>query len=894
MHVRLFLIVVIGSTLAPATRAVDVYVSAAAGQPYGVVSIEIPVDPPVVGRVLPPITATNPDGRVLYPIADDMRTKVLPVSESPVPQPGRGRLLGRVGNLIRELTDGNGEDLEQTVARRVMFLVHGDQPVRVSLGDAGGEIGQYEIAADGDAALQNELLGQWWSSYTAAARRQIDAAKYPPLVQTYLVGMLSGRLGLPLPDWYLGSSENNDELLGTLQLIGGASKTSQSIFSLAAAGGSASTLDTTAALPAPPNWSPSFASPDLNNIAVEPIATRVPAECFYVRYGSFENYLWFRDLSQQFGGDISRMISVRGTNDNTTARIEDQLNLKTTELTRMLGSTVIEDQAIIGRDAFMTEGATVGVLFKTKNAFLMRTSLSSDRSKLASSDPAVTLKDVKVADRPISLLSTADNRIRSFLVEDDGYILVTNSKTLVERFLEVGQSGESLATSSAFRLSRQLMPVDRNDSIFAYFSPEMLQGLVAPKYLIELRRRLFAKSDIALVHLARLAAAAEGRTITGIDELATAGFLPTGFGQRVDGSGVISVGDQIVDTLRGARGTFLPIADVEIESVTAEEAAWYRRIAQGYSDRFPEMDPIMVGVGRSKVDPQTGIERINLHAEIAPWQAEKYGWVAQQLGPPTQVALEFAPDDIVALQAHVASPQLGPPTHLFAAIKDSVPPEPEDFDGILNIYRSLRQIPGYLGAWPQPGALDRLPLGLGRGQPVGPGMSRLIGGLYRYTGGGFSILSFQPDVMQASLPFLSAVDVADHAQVRMQIGNLNGSQIENWVNGQLYDLSSEGSGAGANFLGQLSRQLSVDPSQVGSASEKILGAEVQCTLGGEYQYDPEVARWSSTAWQGDVLPTIAPPGYMTPALEWFRGTNATVTQFDDRLIADAVIDIQRK
>jgi hypothetical protein len=894
MHVRLFLIVVIGSTLAPATRAVDVYVSAAAGQPYGVVSIEIPVDPPVVGRVLPPITATNPDGRVLYPIADDMRTKVLPVSESPVPQPGRGRLLGRVGNLIRELTDGNGEDLEQTVARRVMFLVHGDQPVRVSLGDAGGEIGQYEIAADGDAALQNELLGQWWSSYTAAARRQIDAAKYPPLVQTYLVGMLSGRLGLPLPDWYLGSSENNDELLGTLQLIGGASKTSQSIFSLAAAGGSASTLDTTAVLPAPPNWSPSFASPDLNNIAVEPIATRVPAECFYVRYGSFENYLWFRDLSQQFGGDISRMISVRGTNDNTTARIEDQLNLKTTELTRMLGSTVIDDQAIIGRDAFMTEGATVGVLFKTKNAFLMRTSLSSDRSKLASSDPAVTLKDVKVADRPISLLSTADNRIRSFLVEDDGYILVTNSKTLVERFLEVGQSGESLATSSAFRLSRQLMPVDRNDSIFAYFSPEMLQGLVAPKYLIELRRRLFAKSDIALVHLARLAAAAEGRTITGIDELATAGFLPTGFGQRVDGSGVISVGDQIVDTLRGARGTFLPIADVEIESVTAEEAAWYRRIAQGYSDRFPEMDPIMVGVGRSKVDPQTGIERINLHAEIAPWQAEKYGWVAQQLGPPTQVALEFAPDDIAALQAHVASPQLGPPTHLFAAIKDSVPPEPEDFDGILNIYRSLRQIPGYLGAWPQPGALDRLPLGLGRGQPVGPGMSRLIGGLYRYTGGGFSILSFQPDVMQASLPFLSAVDVADHAQVRMQIGNLNGSQIENWVNGQLYDLSSEGSGAGANFLGQLSRQLSVDPSQVGSASEKILGAEVQCTLGGEYQYDPEVARWSSTAWQGDVLPTIAPPGYMTPALEWFRGTNATVTQFDDRLIADAVIDIQRK
>lgn len=894
MHVRLFLIVVISTALASVTRAVDVYVSAAAGQPYGVVSIEIPVDPPVVGRVLAPITATAPDGRVLYQIADDMRTEVVRVSDRPVPQPGRGRLLGRVGNLIRELTDGPSEDLQQTVARRVMFLVRGDPPVRVSLGDAEGEIGQYEIAADRDAALHDELLGQWWSSYTAAVRRQIDAAQYPPLVETYLVGMLSGRLGLPLPDWYLRSSENNDELLGTLQLIGGATEVSQSIFSRAAAGSRASTLDTTAVLPAPPNWSPGFSAADLDHIAVEPIATRVPPECFYVRYGSFENYLWFRDLSQQFGGDISRMISVRGTNDNTTTRIEDQLNLKTSELTRMLGGTVIDDQAIIGRDAFMADGATVGVLFKTKNAFLMRTSLSNDRSTLASSDPAVTLKDVKVAGRPISLLSTADNRVRSFLVEDDGYILVTNSKTLVERFLEVGQSGESMATTSAFLLSRQLMPVDRNDSIFAYFSPEMLQGLVAPEYLIELRRRLFAKSDIALVHLARLAAAAEGGSITGIDELAAAGFLPTNFGQRVDGSGVISVGDQIVDTLRGARGTFLPIADVKIEAVTAEEAAWYQQIAQGYSDRFPEIDPIMVGVGRSKVDPQTGIERITLHAEIAPWQAEKYGWVAQQLGPPTAVALEFAPDDIVALQAHVTSPQLGPPTHLFAAIKDTVPPEPEEFDGILNIYRSLRQIPGYLGAWPQPGALDRLPLGLGRGQPVGPGMSRLIGGLYRYTGGGFSILSFQPEVLQASLPFLSAVDVADSAQLRMRIGNLNGSQIENWVNGQLYDLSSQGSAAGANFLGMLTRQLRVDPSQVGSASEKILGAEIQCTLGGEYQYAAEVARWSSTAWQGDMLPTIAPPDYVAPVLQWFRGTSAEVTQFDDRLVADAVIDIQRQ
>ena len=169
------------------------------------------------------------------------------------------------------------------------------------------------------------------------------------------------------------------------------------------------------------------------------------------------------------------------------------------------------------------------------------------------------------------------------------------------------KAGESLATTSAFRLSRQLMPLDRDDSIFAYFSPEMLRGLVAPEYLIELRRRWFAKSDIALVHLARLAAAAEAT-----DRLPESMIWPPpdfyrpDFGQRADGSGVISVGDAVVDTLRGARGTFLPIADVQIDAVTDEEAAWYRQIAERYSDRFPQIDPIMVGVGRSDVRSANG------------------------------------------------------------------------------------------------------------------------------------------------------------------------------------------------------------------------------------------------------------------------------------------------
>ncbi len=873
--------------------AVDALVRAAGGQPYGVASIEIPVLSPVIGQELPPLQAFDETGRILFPVSDAVRIEAPRASERPVPRAGRGRLLGRVGGLIRELT-GKDEQQYQTVARRVSFLFLGDSPMRIQVADPGGVLGSYDIDPEQDAVLHAETLRMWWSAYTAGAKGQIEVADYPVCVENYLVAMLAGRLQLPLPDWYTNTASEEDELTSTLKLIAGTKATEEAIFRLAAAGSREAAI-ATEPLPAPPNWAPMFAGDGLGEVPVEPMATRVPADCFYIRYGSFANYLWFRDLSNEYGGEIGRMITLSGVKDDSFSRIESQLNVKMTVLSRMLGPTVIDDQALIGRDVFTGDGASIGVLFKAKNAFLLRTSLTGERSKLAQADDSVTLERVTIGDHQASFLGSSDNRVRSFMAEDGDYFLITNSRTLVERFFKVGESGDSLAATPAFQLSRTLMPLERNDTLFAYFSPAMLRGLVSPEYLIELRRRLIAKSEIAMVHLARMAAQQEAATANqGIDQLIASGYLPRSFGSRGDGSGVIEVGDQMMDTLRGARGTFMPIADVKIDSVTIEESAWYSKIAAEYSNRFPTIDPIMVGVQRESVAGSEGLDRINIHAEIAPWEPEKYGSLAKQLGPPTNVAMQFAPDDIVAMQAHVASPQLGPPTHLFAAIKDTTPPDPDDFDGILNIYRSLRGLPGYLGAWPQPGALDRLPLGLGQGRPVGPGMSRLIGGLYRYTDGQFSILSFQPQVIDSSLPFLASTEVPDSAQIRIRIGNLKGSQIEGWVNDQLYQRARGASVAGANFLSLLSRQLSVEPGDALRSAEQVLGASLRCTLGGQYQFSEPTGRWVSSSWNGVAPGEAAPQDYVAPVMTWFRGATASLTQYSDRVVADATIDIARQ
>lgn len=870
----------------------DIFVTAAAGEPFGVATIEMPLDSAMFGRTFPALRVSGGAGRVLYPVSNDLITADRP-SERPTPEPGGGRLLNRVGSLIRELASGD-ELLPQTVARRVSFLFLGAEPLTVTLSDQQGVIGNYPIVPKKDAAVHASVLNSWWAGYTHAAQKQIEAADHPAIVQLYLISMLARRTGLPLPDWYGRSEQNEDQLLSTLKLIGGAAGVGESMFGQAAAGTQPAQVPSEP-LPAPPRWIRKPVGGDFKDAVVEPLATKVPPDCFYIRYGSFQNYLWFQDLTDEYGGDITRMITLRGIVNYGAERLETQLHMKMTQLSRILGGTVIEDQALIGRDLFLTDGASMGLLIKSRNGFLLKTSITGDRTKLANEDPSVTLENLKIKGRDVSLLSSGDNRVRSFLIQDGDCFLVSNSRKLIEEFIDVASTGRSLAATSEFMLARKLMPLEREDTIFAYFSPAMLRGLVSPEYLIELRRRMFAKADVSLLQLARMAGSVESklpRGDLGVERLTATGFLPPNFGLRSDGSGVFAVGDTVLDTKRGAQGTFLPIADVEIESVTPEEFAWYSRIAKEYSNRFASMDPVMLGIHRDQSDPDSRFERITVHAEVAPFDPGKYGKYARQLGPPTRVAMQFAPDDIVAVQAHVASEQVGPPTHLFAAIKDTVPPTPEQFEGILKAYFSLRQLPGYLGAWPQPSTLDRLPLGLGRGQPVGPGMSRLLGGLYRFSDGQFSILSFQPDVITQSLPFLAAKDVPDSAQIRATIGDLNGSQIEGWANRQLYARARASSVATAHFLDLLTTQFQLPKEQVLPAVRRILGTDVQCSLGGQYEFSN--GQWVSTAWKGPAADPIAPADYLAPAMRWFRGAQISVTQLEDRVLADAVINLKRK
>ena len=793
--------------------------------------------------------------------------------------------------VLTRLLAGDDDASGGSGVKSVLFLFTGDAPLQLTV--RGTQPTTISLRPEPQPPrVQTRLLQRWWREFNNSASDLTRKGDYPPLVQEYLTSMLGQRLGLRPPILTRitqGASDDQqvfDVLLGTERLH--LAKLRESIVAPRDAG------PANQPIPQQVSWRPPPIA--LTNMPeMEPMARHVPEECFYIRFGTFDNYLWLEDLLTSYGGDIGRMVKARGQEAKAGDRIRKQISLPQTVLAKVFGSQLIEDVALIGRDLYMQDGAAIGVLFQAKNGTLLSVSINQQRNQALAAErkAGATLETVKIGGRDVSLLSTPDNRIRSFYAIDGKYHLVSTSRQIIERFLEAGEGKRAIGDLPEFQRARTVMPLSRNDLIFAFMSTRFLSGLLAPQYQIELNRRMQALVDLELVSLAQLAAAAEKHPATTMEDLIAGGFLPAGFGRQADGSGPIIEADRVIDSLRGARGTFLPIPDVDLEQATAAENAKYVALAQTQLERWQQLDPIMAAIRREELGGKR--ERMTVEANISPVAEAKYGKYLSVLGPPVTQKVVPRAGDIIYGQASVTGGQfsaLVPPHLLFFGVQDAaVPTDVIAAGGILQWLRTLQNVPGYLGGWPKPVFIDWLPLF--RGNQVTPdGYSRLPFDVWRWQGDGFSVLSFQREILDAVVPQLLIAESDDPAQFRLHVGDLSQSQFKDAINVLYHQRAWQTSVANTKLLHSLTQQLRVPPEQSLAVAEKLLDTHLVCPLGGKYELVEAGGRraWRSTAWatSGDL-----PVDYQAPLLQWFRGVDASLTKSGDQLIIRSQIEMQR-
>ncbi len=591
----------------------QIEVQAVVGEPFGVGAVTLNLPPEMLPEPLgiEGVGLSEKSGRVFYPA---MRTPAManllkeilgedgPLTNTPLLSGGPVRQ--QVGGILRGV-------MNRPPRTTIYFLFRGREPLNLIV--QARTLIPLTVQPRNAPGVYRRLMDAWWRDYAAPRKLLAQKPDYPPQVETYLVNTLSRRLNLAVPrdrqeesglsqfeheasaltggegirtaleqDRVLGLAQGNlpaDLPLPSVPEVAPLDYPDDNLPSPSGrrAGGAGQ-------IPPPPPTplTPAASQGEREKVAepkIEPIARQVPAEFFYIRFGSFENFLWFQDTLETWGGDLQNLVSQRGLNDQKNQRIQDELVLEQTQLSRMLGPTVISDVAMIGTDVLMQDGAAIGFLFEARNSFLLGNSLSGPRAARVKAGKAKE-ETVKIAGQNVSFLSSPDGRIRSYYVVSGDYHFITSSRALVERFLKVAKGEGSLGALREFRHARSVLPLDRKDAVFIYFSDVFFRNYASPAYRIECLRRLEAATDIEIVQLAKLNAAAEGKPAGTIEELIAGGFLPPGFGPRADGSHAVIDKDEVYDSLRGRRGAFVPVPDVPVERISRAEAAVVRPLCR--------------------------------------------------------------------------------------------------------------------------------------------------------------------------------------------------------------------------------------------------------------------------------------------------------------------------
>lgn len=879
------------------------------GTPFGVGRVELELPPQLVPEVLGPagVKVAETGGHVFYPV----------VADRPV--------LAFLRNV-----------LERPQRAQVYFLFQGDGPLELTVQTQSPRT--ITVSPRISPAAYDRLLSDWWREYTRTSRARllVKEPDYPPMIESYLESMLAPRLGLELPQrprdrsWQAQVGEQLGLTLGTETIrvaiererMRGRRSPSEpadvpveecataGLPSSEAAGAPQDTAGQTSSGAQPAGQASSGTQAELlpealeavpessPEIEIDPIAMHVPAECYYVRFGSYANFLWVQDTLDLWGGDAQNLIASRGVDYQVASTIEDTLVIHQTELARLLGDTVIADVAIVGTDLFLQEGGAFGLMFHARrNNSLLAANIRQERLERTQKNDGTTDCKVTLAGREVSLLSSPDGSARSFYAADGEFHFVTTSETLARRFLEVSGGEGSLGATKEFHNARRLMPLNRGDTVFFYLSDGFLWNLTSPQYRVEMVRRMQALADIELVQMAVLAAAAEDKPGDTIDHLIHGGFLPPGFGPRSDGSYTVLKDGEVYDSLRGRRGNLVPIPDVPVTKVTRSEAEDYRQFVDFCHSRWGRFDPILAGIKRHEVAG----DRLRIVADLrlSPFAMQHFDTLKQYFGAPDKLRLAPIPEDMVAFET------VSPTERSFAGLQDFRPPLEVMGDTVALVGRLRDTLVGYYGTTGDPRLLSLLDPRLA-GLAGAVGLSPAQIGLWQQPWNGFTVSSFQPDVLASVLPRLRFEEAERPAQLRVRVEDLSSGRFAAMANNVAYARTRQSCVGNIRLMESLNQQLHVPGDHCKEAAELLLGVKLVCPLGGRFDYVQTpggVGYWTSTALAegsasvagsgGALFTARAPEGYLAPPMNWFRGLDMDVLLEPDTLVAHAEIVMQK-
>src|SRR4051812_7044600 len=268
----------------------DARIQAYRGEPFGIgrVTIGLPAGSSSAPASDDRFALTEENDRVLYPVIENKASRRI--------------LQGLLG-------------IDGPMKVTYFFMFRGDAPLNIVAYSPAPQI--ISIRPSDNPKEFNRLLGDWWNANQDHYDQVFRSAQYPIVVDNFLTATWARRLNqqMPMPRRQLSqkigamppwlsqllANEDYQTEIERDMLLGRFSSDEAATIPLPDA-----TLDKSASKTSagPGNNGTVKKEATLNELptpgvaieGIEPLASHVPHECFYMRFGNFTNYLWYRDF----------------------------------------------------------------------------------------------------------------------------------------------------------------------------------------------------------------------------------------------------------------------------------------------------------------------------------------------------------------------------------------------------------------------------------------------------------------------------------------------------------------------------------------------------------------------------------------------------------------------
>lgn len=655
----------------------------------------------------------------------------------------------------------------QIRAHKIWFLFKKsgvNNPLRLRMrGSAESREAIVEVEECDKKKFERKYVKRWHQEFVDAMAAQRAVNDYPPILEDYLESMLLGRVALEKSQTRDGKEKNREQVKSLAKTVGLLLDLESTRGDLIAESMNPPESESTSqiSLPRPIRLPVKSSTVSPRSLVVEEIAKVVPATCFYLRFGNWNNQIWLKDLIDEYGGDLSRMLTVRGYKKLVQSKFLDQLCVQSGPLDKWFGGTKVNDVALIGSDFYFRSGAGVGVVLQSqpnqtealqKNFADKRSNIVKEaRERILARVPkanGVTIDDidnvwhgiVEINGRKVDFVETRTNRtdvenedvlkatldeevfFRSFYVVEGDFHLITTSIEIVKQFLAIQDGkGISLGESEDFRAFRSKDPFKKGSQnrILFFASNSFLENLFKPGFQIELLRRNRLLAKIQVLEMATLAAKNEGvdflKNENVFSKLVDGRFLPKNFGKQ----GLERIGENWVDQERGRFGFFKPLADVVTEFCTEAERDEYLGIESAVNNSIRALEPVYFHLDRRLDREDNKIEVVSIDSRITAIGEDDLDWALGRLGPKMQNEISrVAPieeqanegEPVVQLNLSLKKKPIFKQDfdyRLFLAVDDDRGFDPEvDLKAPSIVEQILAEVPGFVVTQPAAGVLN--------------------------------------------------------------------------------------------------------------------------------------------------------------------------------------------